>query len=83
MDLQDSQWYSCSARNHFGEYTSSGFINVVDEYPVDPTLMAALKERKTIVWAFVGSGILLICLLIVCTSVALVFWRRAKVFFFF
>jgi hypothetical protein len=45
--------------------------------------MAALKERKTIVWAFVGSGILLICLLIVCTSVALVFWRRAKVFFFF
>jgi hypothetical protein len=81
MDLQDSQWYSCSARNHFGEYTSSGFIDVVNEYPVDPTLMAAHEERKTLVSASVGAGILLICLLIMCASVALVFRRRAKVFF--
>ena len=74
-NIQESGWISCLADNEFGTDMKSGYITVVDEWPIDPVT----AERMTMVRASVGIGIPVLVVVGVLIVITAFFRRRAKV----
>jgi hypothetical protein len=75
---QESGWITCLAQNEFAkgfDSYNSGYINVVDELPMDPIT----AEKMSTVKASVGIAIPLVIVVFVTVAVAGICYRRAKV----
>ena len=77
-NLQESSWYSCNGVNEFGDDWSSGYIWVVDEFPIDKNVLEERQEKRTIFSASVGVGVVCIVFVGFLVFVACIFKRRAK-----